>query len=523
MSLDKENKTPFRDTSITQGYINYLDNLHLEVEKNDYSALEVEAELINIHRLYADVLGFSINEVRKHYFERSAPKVDTIRAYTLKDILNYKNSELTGDIVPRIITTGVNILSAYAKTGKSRFMYFLLHSLIISKEFLGFPTRRVGTILFYQLEESTKLIQKRLRNSDFDNEDNEDIKLALETDQIMIIRTLKIYDGLRTLEKDIKQYGKKNKVSLIIIDTLRGAMRGSGISENSAEWASPIGDLQAFSIANDLSIILIHHHNKSKKAAGTSALEGEANQLIDVYKNVDDKGKAIDPKYPPNALIFKTNPRDGLAATFIVRGKRDGSKERLELLDEEGITVNILSLEVKVVNLLKQDEFRESVCKGLTLEEIADKLEEDDLDILGITLERLQESAFVDSNRTKGIDFYYIPDYILDLYGDLGILGKSERLEIKHQDISVLLQTATTKEEVSEAFSGLSEVDKDTVWGLLSNNHKNRIKSILLQTAFSKKEILKIFKKAVSDEDREAIITLLPEEHQIRIRETLAS
>lgn len=482
MSSDKDNPTPFRDTSITQAYINHLDNLHLEVEKKEYSALEIEAELINIQKLYVDVLGFNVNEVRKHYFERSAPKVDTVRAYTLKDILSYKNTELTGDIVPRLITTGVNILAAYAKTGKSKFMYFLLHSLIISKEFLGFPTRRVGKILFYQLEEPTKLIQKRLLSSDFDDDENPDILEALESDQIIILRTLKIYDGLRTLEKDIKAYSKDNKISLIIIDTLRGAMRGSGISENSAEWASPIGDLQAFSIANNLSIILLHHHNKSGKAAGTSALEGEANQLINVYKNVDEKTKKlIYPKYPANVLIVKTTPRDGAPGTFIVRGKKDGSKEYLELLEEEGVSHEILSLEVKVVNLLKQEEYKEGVGSGLRLEEIAKKIECEDIDKLAHTLERLLESSFVDSNRIKRVDYYYIPNYILDLYGSLGVLGKSERLEIKHQDISVLLQTATTKEEINEAFRGLSKIDQDTVYGLLSKEHQDRIREILNQ------------------------------------------
>jgi len=479
MNSQVNNVIPFKDTAVTQAYINHLDSLHSAVEKYEYSALQVEADLINIHRLYVDVLGFKLDDVRKHYFERATPKVDTVRAYTLKEILNYKNTELTGDIVPRIFTTGVNLLSAYAKTGKSRFMYFLLQSLIISKEFLGFPTRRVGTILFYQLEEPTKLVQARLMSSDFDNEDNTDILKALETDQIIIIRTLKIYDGLRQLEKDIKRYGKENKVSLVIIDTLRRAMRGSGLSENSAEWAGPVGDLQAFSIANNLSIILLHHHNKSGKAAGTSAIEGEANQLISVFKNVDEKGKLINAKYPHNALILKTTPRDGVAATFVVRGKRDGSKESLELLEEEGISSEILSLEVKIVNLLKQNEYRENVCTGLTIEEIANKLSHENNDTLTITLERLQQSSFIESNRSKGIDYYYIPDYILDLYGSLGILGKSERLMIKHQDVSVLLQEASTKEDVNHAFKGLSKIDQDTIWGLLSQEHQDRIKEIL--------------------------------------------
>ena len=482
MNSQVNNVIPFKDTAVTQAYINHLDSLHSAVEKYEYSALQVEADLINIHRLYVDVLGFKLDDVRKHYFERATPKVDTVRAYTLKEILNYKNTELTGDIVPRIFTTGVNLLSAYAKTGKSRFMYFLLQSLIISKEFLGFPTRRVGTILFYQLEEPTSLVQTRLRSSNFDNEDNADILKALETDQIIIIRTLKIYDGLRQLEKDIKKYGKENKVSLVIIDTLRRAMRGSGLSENSAEWAGPVGDLQAFSIANNLSIILLHHHNKSGKAAGTSAIEGEANQLIDVYKNVDEKGKIINAKYPHNALILKTNPRAGVAATFVVRGKRDGSKEFLELLEEEDISAEMLSLEVKIVNLLKQDEYRENACAGLTgltIEGIANKLSYENNDTLTTTLERLQQSSFINSNRSKGIDYYYIPDYILDLYGSLGILGKSERLMIKRQDVSVLLQEASTKEDVNHAFKGLSQVDQDTIWGLLSQEHQDRIKKIL--------------------------------------------
>jgi hypothetical protein len=479
MSSAPNNVVPFKDTGITQAYINHLDNLHLAVEKYEYSALQIEAELINIYKLYIDVLGFKLDEVKRHYFDRAAPKVDTVRAYTLKEILSYKNNQLTGDIVPRIFTTGVNILRASAKTGKSRFMYFLLHSLIVSKEFLGFPTRRVGTILFYQLEEPTKLVQKRLRNSDFDNEDNEEILKALETDQIIVLRTLKIYDGLRQLEKDIKRYGKENKVDLVIIDTLRGAMRGSGSSENSAEWASPTGDLQSYSIANNLSIILLHHHNKGGKSSGTSALDGEANQLIDLFKNIDDKGKLIEPEYPPNALILKTNPRDGTPATFIVQGKREGSKEYLKLLKEKDVSFEILSLEVKVVNLLKQEENRENNCIGLTIDDIASKLEYENRENLIITLERLHESSFIDSNRNKGIDYYYIPDSILDLYGSLGILEKSERLAIKHQDISILLQDAQTKQDINNAFKGLSKVDQDTVYGLLSKEHQDRIQQIL--------------------------------------------
>lgn len=457
-----------------------LDNLCLEIEKFDYVQAEIDARVIGIQQRYSSTLGFSLNDVKKWFQERATPKVDVKEAYTLEEILKYKNTDLTGDIVPRVFTTGVNLLSAYAKTGKSRIIYFLLHSLIVSKEFLGFPTRRVGTILYYQLEESTKLIQKRLRASDFDNEDNPDILRAIETNQIIFLRMLRISDGLRKLEKDVKKYGKVNPVSLVIIDTLRKSMRGGTSNENSAEWAGPVGDLQSYSLVQNLSIIILHHHNKEGTASGTSALDGEANQIINVYKNYNEKEKKLkSPKHPPNALIIKTTPRDGLPASFVVQSKQYGSKQCLELLEEEGVSAEILSLEIKVVNLLKQDEYREKVCRGLTVEEIAEKLEYKDVETLSLALERLMESSFMDSNRSKGIDYYYIPDYIYELYGNLGILGKAKQLNLRLQDISVQVQEATTKEEIEAVFKGMSEVDRHTVYKLMPQEERIRASNLI--------------------------------------------
>jgi len=500
-----------------QIYLRSLDDLQIEAEEKNFQPIELKAKLNAINDLYGFPFKFTVKDTESHYLSRATPTLDTVRAYTLKEIIQYKNTDLSGSIVPRIITTGVNFLFGAAKKGKSRFIYFLLRSLIITKEFLGFPTRRVGTILFYQLEESTTTVKKRLINSQLDDTENDDVLQAFENDQIVIIRDLDISGGITQIKKDVKAFGKKNRVDLIIIDSLRQAMSNSSISEVSADWAIPTAQLQSYGNRHNIAIIILHHMNAQGNPAGTSALRGYANQLMELHSSKD-------PDYSHKALILKTLPRDGTATNFIIQGKRKGKNESLELLKEEGVSNEILSLEVRVLHLLKQEEYKEGVIElGVTIEEIADCLELESTESLALVLERLQESSFIDSNRFKGKDYYYIPNYILDLYSSLGVLGKLEAIEIKHQDISVLLQTATTKEDISEAFKGLSEVDKDTVWSLLSNEHKYRVKSILLQTAFNKKEILSIFKKNVSDEDREAIITLLPEEHQIRIRETLAS
>jgi len=499
-----------------QIYLRSLDDLQIEAEEKNLQPIELKAKLNVINDLYGFPFKFSIKDTESHYLTRATPTLDTVRAYTLKEIIQYRNTDLSGSIVPRIITTGVNFLFGAAKKGKSRFIYFLLRSLIITKEFLGFPTRRVGTILFYQLEESTTTVKKRLINSQLDDTENEDVLQAFESDQIVIIRDLDISGGINQIKKDVKAFGKKNRVDLIIIDSLRQAMSNSTISEVSADWAIPTAQLQSFGNRHNIAVIILHHMNAQGNPAGTSALRGYANQLMELHSNKD-------PEYSHKALILKTLPRDGTATSFIIQGKRRGKNESLELLKEEGVSNEVLSLEVRVLHLLKQDEYREgTVNLGTTIEEIADYLDLESTENLVLVLERLQESSFIDSIRSKGKDYYYIPNYILDLYSSLGVLGRVEVLEIKHQDISVLLQTATTKEEVNDAFKDLSEIDKDTVWSLLSDEHKNRIRSILLQTAFNKKQVLKCFKNT-SDEDKEVIFSLLPEEHRIRVQEILVS
>lgn len=465
---DKKNQ---ENQGIIQAYLQFLDDLHIEAEEKNLKPIELQARLITIHDMYSS-LGFTLKDTQSHYIQRSAPSLDCIRAYTLSDIINYKNTDLTGSIVPRIITVGVNLLFAPAKKGKSRFIYFLLKSLIVTKEFLGFPTRRVGTILFYQLEEATTTVKKRLINNQFDDKDNPNVLAALESDQIVIFRQLDISGGIDQIKRDVKKYGRTHKVDLIIIDTLRAAMSNSTISENSADWAIPVAQLQNYGNQNNISVIILHHMNKAGKAAGTSALNGYANQLLELHSNTN-------PQYSDKALILKTLPREGVATNFIIQGKRQGITENLVLLEEEGISYDILSLEIRVINLLKQDEYRENNSLGATLDILVKELELENSDKVLLALERLQDSAFLDSNRDKGKDYYYIPNYILDLYGSLGVLGKSEMLEIKHQDISVILQSAKSKDDVNNAFKGLSKIDQDTVWGLLSQEHQNRIKEIL--------------------------------------------
>lgn len=475
MSLEILSKSK-EDQGFLQMYLRALDDLQVESEDNNYQTIELKAKLNVINEFYGHKFKFSIKDTENHYLTRATLSLDTVRHYTLKQILDYKNTALSGSIVPRIFTLGVNLLFGEAKKGKSRLIYSLLQSLIVTKEFLGLPTRRVGTILYYQLEEPTFLIKDRLINNQLDDIENDGVLKALENDQIIILRELDISGGIAQVKRDVKNFGVNHKVDLIIIDSWRAATVNSSLSETSADSAKPIAQLQGFGNLKNISIIILDHTNAAGAPSGTSAKKGHANQIL-LLKTPEDPTQ-----YSADALLLETKPREGTATKFIIKPFREGSVETLKLVKEEGVTSDIISLQIKILNLLKKEEYKEGVVElGLRSEEIVKLLNIDStgMETLQFALNKLRESSFVASNRKSRVDYYYIPNYILDLYGSLGILEKSEILEVKHQDISVLLQTATTQEDVNEAFKGLSKVDQDTVWGLLSKENQDRIRQIL--------------------------------------------
>lgn len=467
VSSNKEN------AGFLQMYLRALDDLQIEAEENNYQTIEIKARLNAINDLNGYKFKFSVKDTENHYLTRATLSLDTVRHYTLKQILEYRNTALTGSIVPRIFTLGVNLLFGEAKKGKSRLIYALLQSLIVTKEFLGLPTRRVGTILYYQLEEPTFLIKYRLINNQLDDIENDGVVKALENDQIIILRELDLSSGIAQIKRDVKNFGVKHKVDLIIIDSWRLATVNSSISETSADSAKPIAQLQGYGNLKNISIIILDHTNAAGAPSGTKAKIGHANQIL-LLKSPEDITN-----YSTDALLLETKPREGTKAKFIIEAVRDGSTESLVLIKEEGVTPEVISIQIKILNLLKREEYKEGVLElGLTVEEIANLLNVSSLDNLRSALNRLRESSFVASNRKNRKDYYYIPNYILDLYGLTGIIGKAEELDLRLQDISVQVQTAATKQEVLEAFKGMSVRDKEVVFRLLPIEEQERLKSL---------------------------------------------
>jgi len=57
---------------ILSDYIHYLERLRIDDWENHYDPLELNAKLVGVHILYFVVLGFSVEDVKRHYFEGCA-------------------------------------------------------------------------------------------------------------------------------------------------------------------------------------------------------------------------------------------------------------------------------------------------------------------------------------------------------------------------------------------------------------------------------------------------------------------
>lgn len=64
--VEKKNDLVLKD------YIRYLHRLYNDDYDNHYDPLELNAKLVGVHILYFAVLGFSVEDVKRHYFERCA-------------------------------------------------------------------------------------------------------------------------------------------------------------------------------------------------------------------------------------------------------------------------------------------------------------------------------------------------------------------------------------------------------------------------------------------------------------------
>ena len=275
-------------------------------------------------------------------------------------------------LVEGLISSGLSIIAADEKSGKSWMMLDLALSIAKGQDFLGHPVRQ-GDVFYFSLEDSFSRLQDRLfRLTDEISPGR--VYLATKSDPIS--------DGL--IEQMTIIIRKKPDIKLIIIDTLQLVRSNDGEFSYANDYAD-VAKIKEFAMDNDLSIFLVHHTRKQgdarnvfNKFNGTKGITGAADTmfLLDKENNYSDKAtlyvKGRDLQYTELTIRFKDcrwelikektqeqivqehTPDVIFAVIDFVkeRGSWKGSAtELLEELGEESVAPNVLTKYVNQYHL----------------------------------------------------------------------------------------------------------------------------------------------------------------------------
>lgn len=318
----------------------YKEDLKTYVEKQ--GSLELNPDLQEFWRRYilnkleekwVPLLGFNKNQIQRDIQDLSTPKVDIKNSLSLREVLSlYKPG--SSWIIPNLLrTTGLYLLASEPKVGKTILVNFLMHSIVVSKEFLGLPARP-GKVLYIQLEESIDTMAERFMLTGFGDVLDEETSLVVNfVDRVRIERRFDITTDIDWLIRTIQDY----QPTVVIIDSLRMSQLKSAASENSNEYGKAVYMLQNVFNYTGTCGIVIHHMSKrngrdaSKTSlvellAGHTSISAASDGLIGLMSSETAGGRVIS---------LKTLPRQGAPISISYRIRTRDGLWRLEKLSED--------------------------------------------------------------------------------------------------------------------------------------------------------------------------------------------
>lgn len=274
--------------------------------------------LNKLEEKWQPILGFSKSLIISDIQDLQTPETNFIKSLTIGEAMQHYRSSV-GWLVPNILrSAGMYILGGEPKSGKSLFVYFLIHAVAVGAQFLGRPTR-LGKVLYIQLEESLNTISERLFLTGFGNLADEDTSLLVNlTDHVQIERSFDATLDINWLMKRITEY----KPSLVVIDSLRMATLNSDAEENNNRMGKLVYRLQqVFNYTNTCGLV-IHHMNKG--SAATNARKDSLITKLAGHTSISSAcdgilGLMVDETQTGRDITLKTLPRDGSPVTIQYR------------------------------------------------------------------------------------------------------------------------------------------------------------------------------------------------------------
>lgn len=310
-----------------EAYIGMLSTLSLEdkdVAKRFF--------LSKLEEKWLPLLDVTSSKILQDIQSLQAPKTDIVTSLTMKELLATGDNDTSDWLVPNFLSSsGLYILAAAPKTGKTVLVNKLIHAVTVTGEFLGRPVQK-GGVLYIQLEENLSMMRKKARLSGFNNHEDVETSLVVNfSNRIRIERVFDLSTDLDWLMKLILDF----KPKLVAIDSLRMATNSVDVGENTNEFGKMLYALQKVISLTETCCILIHHMNKGnpnaslvQRFSGHSSISAACDGLIGLTSADEGSGNRV--------IKLETKPRDGVEMTIYYTLKKNNKGIwELEKLSED--------------------------------------------------------------------------------------------------------------------------------------------------------------------------------------------
>jgi hypothetical protein len=221
--------------------------------------------------------------------EKAPVRVPALNTYSASELYDMVFAPPTF-AVEQLMPSGLAILAAAPKMGKSLFSLLLGCCVAEGKDFLGFPTN-MGDVLYLDLESRDWRVKSRL----------EKIWLTRAPERLKITHNALCLDiGLLEQMKDWLNNAEQPR--LIVVDTL-GRVRGKQKRNGNAYQFDTDELAEIKRIADDykITVLLVHHLNKKnnpggdpyERISGTMGIAGAADQIYLLTGDRDSSEKAL--------------------------------------------------------------------------------------------------------------------------------------------------------------------------------------------------------------------------------------
>lgn len=217
-----------------------------------------------------------------------------IRVYSLEDveeIKSEKQSWLVDNLLPE---TGLSLLVASPKEGKSQLSRYLLKCVLHGDEFLGRDVKKGGALLglFEEIPQNVKPFLDKLGITKEDN--------------LKIVTAMPELNPFLSLTKLIQ----KTKPSFVVIDTLQTFLRIKDIN-NYSEVTPKLNELGSIACEANTHILLIHHSRKggdgsSDSILGSQGLFAGVDTLMQIHKQQGSSNKFFSTRQRYSASDFSS-------------------------------------------------------------------------------------------------------------------------------------------------------------------------------------------------------------------------